>query len=206
MPHLMPGDLFVAICDWNGTIQWMSTDGIRTKVGMPGWSYLIPEDAERIKIAIARTATLNERHVLEVCSDQGNRYRTWMWPIGTPQLAVCTFSLLLPPGIGSLSERETEFMQLLGSGNDIKSIARRMDISVNTAHTHMRRVREKLGLDSPQEAIAFAARFFSPLRNSDIVGGPVTPWSTIPVPAAKQSLRKKRGPMKRLARPRRSEN
>jgi DNA-binding CsgD family transcriptional regulator len=190
MSKLRPGDLFVAICDWNGIIQWMSTDGVRTKVGMLGWSHLIPEDAEKVKIAISRTVTLNERHVVEVRSDLGNRYRIWMWPIGTPELAVCSFNLMIPSEVSLLTDRETEFMRELGAGQDLKSIAARMDISINTAHTYMRHVREKLGLQSPQEAIVFAARFFAPIRNADIGKGLASRWSTDPVPSAKESRKK----------------
>lgn len=197
MPQLKPGDLFVAICDWNGVLQWLSTDGIRGKVGQPGWAYLCPEDAERVKTAVSRTVTLNERHVLEACADNGNRYRIWLWPIGTPELAVCSFNLLIPSEVGKLTVKEREFMRLLGAGEGIKGIATKMDVSINTAHTHMRRVREKLGLKSTHEAVAFAARFFAPLRNTDIRSPSVDAWSEAAVPAAAES-RKKIKPVKRV--------
>lgn len=202
MPQLQPGDLFVAICDWNGTVQWLSTDGVRIKVGMPGWTHLCPEDAERVKSAVSRTVTLNERHVLEACADNGNRYRIWMWPIGTPELAVCTFNLLIPSEVGQLTDKERQFMQLLGAGESLKRVAAKMDISINTAHTHMRRVRQKLKLASTHEAVAFAARYFAPLRNTDIRSPSVDAWSEATVPAAAES-RKKIKPVKRVQTTRR---
>lgn len=157
---MRPGDAFVAICDWNGIVKWRSNNTIKTQVGDQGWSNMIPGDAEAFKNAFARTASLHERHMLEIESLNGLRYRIWMWPVGNPDLAVCTFNLLIPVEIGLLTDRERQFMELLAKGNQLKQIASRLDVSINTVHAHLRNVRTKLGLKAPNEVVSFAARFF----------------------------------------------
>ncbi len=154
------GDAFVAICDWKGIVKWLSNDSIKTKVGDLGWTNMIPVDAERFKEAFARTATLHERHTIEIESRNGLRYRIWMWPIGNPDLAVCTFNLLIPEQISKLTDRERNFMQLLSQGKSAKQVASEMDVSINTIHAHIRNVKSKLELESTNEVASFAARFF----------------------------------------------
>lgn len=157
---LKPGDAFVAICDWNGTVKWLSNHSIKTQVGDLGWINMIPGDAERFKEAFARTATLHERHIVEIASLDGLRYRIWMWSIGNPDLAVCSFNLMIPTEVDELTEREREFLEFLAQGLAIKEIACKLDVSINTVHAHMRNVKAKLSLSSPNEVVAFAARFF----------------------------------------------
>ncbi len=157
---LRPGDAFVAICDWNGVVRWLSNHTIKTQVGDLGWSNMIPGDDERFKAAFSRTATLHERHMVEIESRNGLRYRIWIWAIGNPELAVCTFNLLIPDQIRKLSVREREFMERLANGDSTKKIAVGMDVSINTVHTYMRNVKTKLNLKSTGEVATFAARFF----------------------------------------------
>jgi DNA-binding CsgD family transcriptional regulator len=164
---LKPGDAFVAICDWNGVVKWLSNHTIKTQVGDLGWTNMAPADAERFKQAFARTATLHERHILEITSVNGLRYRIWMWSIGNPDLAVCTFNLMIPSEVEQLTDRERAFLEWLAQGLSIKEIAGKLDVSINTVHAHMRNVKAKLSLGSPNEVIAFAARFFH--QKADIV-------------------------------------
>lgn len=170
---LKPGDAFVAICDWNGIVKWLSNHTIKTQVGDLGWCNLVPGDAERFKQAFARTATLQERHIVEIASVNGLRYRIWMWSIGNPDLAVCTFNLMIPTEIDQLTDRERHFLELLAEGLAMKEIASTLDVSINTAHAHMRNVKAKLSLGSPNEVIAFAARFFH--QKADLVPVDTTP-------------------------------
>ncbi|HBJ33466.1 MAG TPA: hypothetical protein DDZ51_01645 [Planctomycetaceae bacterium] len=164
---LKPGDAFVAICDWNGIVKWLSNHTIKTQVGDLGWVNMLPGDGERFKQAFARTATLHERHIVEIASIDGLRYRIWMWAIGNPDLAVCTFNLMIPTEVDQLTDREREFLELLAQGLAIKEIASKLDVSINTVHAHMRNVKAKLLLSSPNEVIAFAARFFH--QKADLV-------------------------------------
>ncbi|MCA9188576.1 MAG: helix-turn-helix transcriptional regulator, partial [Planctomycetales bacterium] len=133
---------------------------IKTQVGDLGWSNMIDGDAERFKEAFSRTATLHERHILEIESRNGLRYRIWLWPVGNPEMAVCTFNLLIPFEIGKLSDREREFLELLAHGQTLKQIAATLDVSLSTINSHMRNVRRKLKLSAPNEVVSFAARFF----------------------------------------------
>jgi DNA-binding CsgD family transcriptional regulator len=154
------GDAFVAICDWHGRVQWSSNSTIKTQVGDLGWSNMIDGDDERFKEAFSRTATLHERHIVEIESRDGLRYRIWLWPVGNPDMAVCTFNLRIPYEIGQLSDREREFMVLLAHGQTLKQIATTLDVSLSTVNSHMRNVRKKLKLCAANEVVSFAARFF----------------------------------------------
>lgn len=157
---LQPGDAFVAICDWNGIVKWLSNHSIKTQVGDYGWVNMVEEDAERFKNAFAKTATLHEKGLLEISSLNGLRYRIWLWSIGNPELAVCTFNLLIPTEIEKLTNRERELMENLASGATLKRIAETLEVSVNTLHTHMRNIKKKLKLSGSGEVAAFAAKFF----------------------------------------------
>ena len=157
---LKPGDAFVAICDWNGVVKWLSNHTIKTKVGDLGWSNMPPEDAEKFKQAFARTASLHEKAQVEIESLNGLRYRIWMWSIGNPDLAVCTFNLLIPSEIKLLTAKERELMEQLATGSTIKQIAANLDVSVNTLHTHSRNIRSKLKLGGSGEVAAYAIKFF----------------------------------------------
>jgi hypothetical protein len=52
-------------------------------------------------------------------------------------------------------------MRNLSPGRALKEVACEMDISINTVHAHVRSIRSKLSLDSTNEVLAYASRFFS---------------------------------------------
>ncbi len=58
----------------------------------------------------------------------------------------------------SLTRREREVLQALADGLSKKEIARKLHIAVETEHTHMTNIFEKLGIHSRLEALLFAAR------------------------------------------------
>jgi DNA-binding CsgD family transcriptional regulator len=68
----------------------------------------------------------------------------------------------LPANINQLTEREHECLELVAQGIETQQIARRLDVSLSTVHTHMRRAREKLDLPSLEALISFAARYLYP--------------------------------------------
>ncbi len=165
---LRPGDAFVAICDWNGVVKWLSNHSIKTKIGDLGWSNMPPQDAEKFKLAFARTASLHEKAQVEIESLNGLRYRIWMWSIGNPDLAVCTFNLLIPSEIKLLTAKERTLLEHLATGASIKQIAGKLDVSVNTLHTHSRNIKSKLNLSSSGEVAAYAVKFFHHSAKNEI--------------------------------------
>lgn len=59
-------------------------------------------------------------------------------------------------GIESLSKREFDTLQILGSGEPLQTCAERMNVSVSTVSTYRARILEKLNLSNTAELIRFA--------------------------------------------------
>lgn len=58
--------------------------------------------------------------------------------------------------IDSLTRRELEVLVSLAQGKPVSLIAREMVLSVNTVYTHLRNIKEKLGLKNQAELVRFA--------------------------------------------------
>lgn len=61
-----------------------------------------------------------------------------------------------PTGIESLSPREFEVFQMIGSGASLQECARKLDVSVSTVSTYRGRILEKLNLTNTSEIIRLA--------------------------------------------------
>lgn len=59
----------------------------------------------------------------------------------------------------SLSDRELEVFQLIGQGKTMKQIADELHLSPKTIEVHRSHIREKLGVTSAAELVAYAARW-----------------------------------------------
>jgi DNA-binding CsgD family transcriptional regulator len=162
MPHPVLGDVFVMLCDWQGHCTWTSQPDLPVRIGEPVWAALTAESQEAAKTALSRVVTLRETQEVEVTDRQGKRYRGWLWPLMSPEMAVCILGSRIPPKLARLGPRELECMQLLAQGSDTRTIAETLDISLSTVHTNLRRAKEKLGLRSMEALISFAARYCFP--------------------------------------------
>lgn len=67
-----------------------------------------------------------------------------------------------PKGIGLLTKREREVLELLGQGLSNRAIGARLRVSLKTVEYHVRNVFSKLGMRNRAEAAAFAARHLHP--------------------------------------------
>lgn len=62
------------------------------------------------------------------------------------------------PGVGTLSAREREIVQLLAEGKSNKEVATALGISVKTAETHRGNIMRKCGFDSLADLVRYAIR------------------------------------------------
>jgi len=87
-------------------------------------------------------------------------------PYFTTQIGEILFSRMLQgkkaaesePGVGRLSDREREIVQLLCEGKSNKEVADTLGISVKTAETHRAAVMKKLQLKAFSELVRYAIR------------------------------------------------
>jgi DNA-binding CsgD family transcriptional regulator len=154
--------VFVALCDWRGRIVWMSGHDGPAKIGDLAWSHLIDESQQRAREMHSKVAALRELQTVQVQNSQGRHFRCWMWPLDSPEVAVCVLGKEVPADLDTLAPRENDCLEMLAQGIDVQEIAKRLDVSVSTVHTHLKRAREKLGLSSIEALISFAARFCFP--------------------------------------------
>lgn len=157
-------DTFVMLCDWRGHCVWVSSDEAMVHVGEFAWKHLSAASQEDAKRVMGRVVSLREREQIEVVNRHRRRFRCWLFPLDSPEVAVCVLGVLVPNNLNRLTDREREILELLGAGVETRLIAQQLDVSVSTVHTHLRRARKKLGLTSVEALIAFAARHCYPVN------------------------------------------
>lgn len=162
MSHATLRDTFVMFCDWRGQCTWRSNENLKTQAGEPIWSHLAPESCESVQAALGNVVTQRQTFLLEVVNKANDRFRCWLWPLDSPENAVCILGMWLPPNIDRLTERERQCLGLVAQGIETQEIASQLDVSLSTVHTHMRNAREKLDLPSHEALISFAARYLYP--------------------------------------------
>ena len=155
-------DTFVMLCDWRGRCAWISAGSARLKIGEFIWEHLAGDSRERARIELGRVVALRESRQLEVVNEGGDRIRAWLWPLDSPDVAVCVLGIRVPQSLELLTQRERSCLELLGQGIETRQVAKELDVSISTIHTHMKRARQKLGLANVEALISFAARYCYP--------------------------------------------
>ena len=151
------------LCDWHGKLVWKSAKGDRIQIGDFLWKNASKRSRDRMRSAVANVATLRESCIVEIDNERNEHFRVWMWPLDEPDVAICALAMQIPSELALLTEREKECLRLLARGKSTRDLARELDIGLTTVHTHLRRIRDKLKLESPEALISFAARnFFAP--------------------------------------------
>jgi DNA-binding CsgD family transcriptional regulator len=166
MSDVILDDTFVMLCDWRGSCIWKSAATVPVNVGGFIWEQLTIESQKATKLAVGQVVAVRETQQLEVIDQQGERYRGWLWPLDSPEVAVCVLALRIPRNLALLTGRERQCLELLGQGIETRLIAKQLDVSLSTVHTHMKRARERLGLRSVEALISFAARYFYPTKQA----------------------------------------
>src|SRR5687768_12726557 len=122
IPDPLTEDVFVALSDWRGRVAWISQPDRQVKPGELSWSNLTPESQALAKESHSKVASLREMQTLRVVNLQGQHYRCWMWPLDSPEVAVCLLARQIPAALGELTERELECLELLAQGLETREI------------------------------------------------------------------------------------
>jgi DNA-binding CsgD family transcriptional regulator len=153
---------FVMLCDWRGQCTWASAGNYSVKVGEFMWEHLATKSQEDVKNLLGRVVSLREPQVLEVFDQRGDRFWGRLWPLDSPDVAVCMLAVRTPRNLASITERERQCLEMLAQGIETRLIAVQLDVSVSTVQTHLKRAREKLGLRTSEALASFAARYCYP--------------------------------------------
>lgn len=162
MPNATMGETFVVLCNWRGRCIWTSAFDHPLTIGEFVWSHLTAASQADAKRALAEVVTLRENKQVEVVNRRGERFRGWLWPLDSPEVAVCVLGVRVPRELKRLSGRERQCLEFLARGMETKLMAKEFDVSISTIHTHLKRAREKLGLPNIEALISFSARYCFP--------------------------------------------
>lgn len=152
----------IVLCDPKGALLWTSQAESGFVEGAPLWDLASGADREQIKNQLSRVAFLRELQTIELKIDAGPHYYCWAWPVMSEGVGMCLAAIEIPRDVRQLSDRERKCMQLLSLGRTTGEIAAKFDVSLSTVQTYLRRTREKLGISTTEELIAFAARYLPP--------------------------------------------
>ena len=153
---------YVAIYDWHGRVTWISGKETLAKEGDLAWEHLAEELQDGAKQVFSRVVTLRETATVEAQNQAGDHFRIWLWPLHSPEAAVCTLAIRIPKELSLLTEREREVLGLLATGHAVRDIVIELDVSASTVHTHLRKARTKLCLPNLESLTGFAAKYCHP--------------------------------------------
>ena len=112
---------------------------------------------DRIVALMAEAAPAEIRHRIAVdsCRQSADDTRTIILQIENGNMAYTIVKQPLQERM-RLSPREQEIVHLVSNGFPNKGIARKLAISQHTVNTHVRRIFDKLGVNSRAEMVAYA--------------------------------------------------
>lgn len=149
----------VVLLDWQGRLVWSSSESPQKRAGGFAAEYVRAADQEMVAAAVKEVVAHRRSQALQVISDAGDHFRVWLWPLDSPDVAVCALCIHVPNELALLTSREQDCLKLLAHGMSASTIADKLQIAVSTVHTHFKRAREKLKLPTLESLISFAARY-----------------------------------------------
>lgn len=158
MPAATQEATIVVLLDWQGNVVWVSSENPRSEMGQSAEMYVRADFRPMVREAVTEAVKHRRSQQLQVVDTQGGHYRAWLWPLDSPEVAVCALVIHVPDELALLTSREQDCLKLLAHGWSVGKIAEQLKIAVSTVHTHFRRSREKLNLPSLEALISFAAR------------------------------------------------
>ena len=182
-------DSAVLICDFRGQVIWSSKENDNQKTAQFAWSESQPEDIEKFKSMISRSVAFGTCTTGEIHCRLGPVYRVWVWPLNSAEMSVCILGCQFPKELSRLSPSERKLMGQMSIGKSVRQLAQSFEIKVSTVHSHLRRIREKLKLESHEAVFSFAGKYCSPLScdQNDATGK--TGCAEFPTPAEDLQLR-----------------
>ncbi|MEM9940527.1 MAG: helix-turn-helix transcriptional regulator [Planctomycetota bacterium] len=109
-----------------------------------------------------KIASIGDFNTAQKMMESESGYQIWSFSIGWNSLAKGAFALRNPLIPNRLSPQEHRVMLAMSTGMNIKTISTEYNISISTVHTHLRRVRQKVGLKSHEAVYGYATRNFCP--------------------------------------------
>jgi DNA-binding CsgD family transcriptional regulator len=158
MSDMTPEATVVVLLDWQGKVVWYSSENPQRALGYAAEEYVRVDQQAMVKEAVHQVVVHRKSQQYQVVAESGESYRVWLWPLDSPEVAVCALAIHVPRELALLTNREQDCLMLLAQGWPVGRIADRLGIAVSTVHTHFRRAREKLNLPSLEALISFAAR------------------------------------------------
>ncbi len=143
-------------------------------IGKRPWDFVLEEDKIYIRGNITRIYEEGvDRHsflYLYRFPDNPERqifYHHELFWVGDGKSSVVTLVRELACDVRLLSDREHESFVLFGRGHGVKETAREIGVTISTIHSHLKKIRDKLHLDSNEEVTAVAAIYADTLKNQE---------------------------------------
>ncbi len=150
----------VAICDWRGNIQAISCVDSQELVGTVLAESVADQSREEFVQSFAAVIASRAMAEFLIYDRQNHLFNVSMWPLESPNTAIAAVFHRIPDCVSELSKRELSYLKLAANGYTPSQIAEQLGVNQNTVHVQFRSIREKLKLDSNNQLICFAARYF----------------------------------------------